>query len=306
MNNILKYHKISVVVPVFNSETTIDACIQSILNADYPKEFTEIIIVDNNSSDSTAIRIKNYPVKYIYEPNKGSYTARNTGANYASGEILTFTDSDCIVDVNWLKEINRTLNDETIDGVIGSSFGINTNLWAKIAQKNYERTIKNFTNESYLNRIDTRNFAINKNAFIAQEGFISKLLYLGDAEFGSRLFLNGYKIIYNKDIKIFHINPTNLIKILTTSEKQGASAYYIVKYHNDNFPLKPSDALFIESTFIIRLVLLKVFKFKFFNLIGNMHETVPYPYEYLLYLFYRFTTKTIAFCVGYIRAKRGY
>ncbi len=304
MNNDLKFHKISVIIPAFNAEENIDACIHSILITDYPKEFVELIVVDNNSSDFTATHIKNYPVKYIYELEKGSYTARNTGAKHAKGDIFAFTDSDCIVDVDWLKEINKTLNNENIDGVMGASFGINNNLWAKITQKNYDKKIRKITDNSHLNRIDTRNFAIKRNTFMAQRGFDPRLLYLGDAEFGFRLFLNGYKIIYNKNIKIFHMNPTNLTKILNSSERQGASAYFILKHCNENFLIRPSNPRFIKFLYIFMLILLKVSKFKFFNQLGNMCETTVDPYQSVLYLFYRYITK-IAFSVGYIKALRG-
>lgn len=111
---------VSVVVPVKNQEKTIGKSIDSLLNLDYSKY--EIIIVDNNSIDNSPNIIqeyKNKKIKLLLEQKPGAYNARNKGIQTAKGEIIAFTDGDCIVDKNWLKFLVQPFKDKRIGGVGG-------------------------------------------------------------------------------------------------------------------------------------------------------------------------------------------
>ena len=78
---------ISVIVPLYNAGKTLDACIQSILNQNYPKKNYEIIVVDNHSTDNSADIIKKYPVQYVFEKFPSPFKARNTGVKQSKGDI---------------------------------------------------------------------------------------------------------------------------------------------------------------------------------------------------------------------------
>jgi glycosyltransferase involved in cell wall biosynthesis len=93
--------RISVVVCAYNAESTIDACMRSLRELRYPNY--EVVVVDDGSTDSTAAIAERYPeVKLISQPNKGLSVARNVGAEAATGAIIAYTDSDCVVDPDWL------------------------------------------------------------------------------------------------------------------------------------------------------------------------------------------------------------
>lgn len=89
---------VSVVIPTYNREATIEMSINSILNQTYKN--IEIIVVDDNSKDNTCLIVEKLKEKYDFikyikhENNKGGSAARNTGARFASGEFLAFLDSD--------------------------------------------------------------------------------------------------------------------------------------------------------------------------------------------------------------------
>lgn len=81
----------------------------------------EIIMVDNNSTDSSVELVRKYPrIKLLSEQRQGSYAARNRGVAASKGTIIAFTDSDCVPSRNWLKEIESTMADSNVDIVIGS------------------------------------------------------------------------------------------------------------------------------------------------------------------------------------------
>ena len=89
--------KLSIIVPIYNSSKYLRDCIDSILNQSY-KNY-ELILVDDGSTDNSAIICKEYEkkydnIKYIYKINEGACYARKEGAKLSSGEYLGFIDSD--------------------------------------------------------------------------------------------------------------------------------------------------------------------------------------------------------------------
>ena len=97
--------KISVIIPVYNSQTYLDRCIQSILCQDY-NDF-ELLLIDDGSSDSSGIICDRYAeldsrVKVFHKVNGGVSSARNLGLDNAIGEWVTFCDSDDWVYEGWL------------------------------------------------------------------------------------------------------------------------------------------------------------------------------------------------------------
>ena len=112
---------VSIVIPVYNGAHTIRACLDAILALDYPREKYEVIVVDNNSSDGTDAMVLEYGhVTLLYERSmQSAYAARNTGIRHASGEIVAFTDADCIARPNWLRDLVEPFQDPTVGGVGG-------------------------------------------------------------------------------------------------------------------------------------------------------------------------------------------
>src|ERR1051325_6236472 len=93
--------RVSVVVASYNGGGTLRACLDSLLQLNYPDY--EIILVDDGSTDDTQAIAAKYPtVRTIVQKNMGLSIARNVGIQAATGEIVAFTDSDCRADVDWL------------------------------------------------------------------------------------------------------------------------------------------------------------------------------------------------------------
>jgi glycosyltransferase involved in cell wall biosynthesis len=113
--------RISVIVPFYGAAGTIERCIRSLLDQDYPLEDYEIIAVDNNSVDDSASLIRQFQrVRLLSENRQGSYAARNTGVEESRGQILAFTDADCVPDSNWLKAIDQRMEKERTQAILGS------------------------------------------------------------------------------------------------------------------------------------------------------------------------------------------
>lgn len=89
--------KISIIIPVYNRQKTIGYCIESVLAQEYGN--WELLLVDDGSTDRTAEICKQYGeqdqrIHYLRQANSGVSVARNNGIDHATGEWVTFVDSD--------------------------------------------------------------------------------------------------------------------------------------------------------------------------------------------------------------------
>ena len=159
---------ISVVVPFYNVEKYIKDCVESLLSQNYPANDYEIIFVDNNSTDSSVDMLKRYSgIKLISESMQGSYAARNGGIRESSGQIVAFTDSDCIASPDWLAEIERALSEPGVSVVLGQCLMANDSLLLSMVQHyENEKNIYTFSsNDGNLYFGHTNNMAVRRELF---------------------------------------------------------------------------------------------------------------------------------------------
>lgn len=113
---------ISVVVPVYNAESYLDGCIQSIL--DQTIDCYELILVDDGSVDKSGVicdtwAIDDERIRVIHSPNGGAAKARNIGAAAAKGNYVTFVDADDTVTTDYLEYLYKLLCEYNADISIG-------------------------------------------------------------------------------------------------------------------------------------------------------------------------------------------
>jgi GT2 family glycosyltransferase len=99
--------KMSVVICAYNAEHTLQACLESLRRLRYPN--FEIVIVNDGSQDHTGAIAQRFPeFRLISQENGGLSGARNVGIEASTGEIVAFTDADCVVDPDWLTYLAHT------------------------------------------------------------------------------------------------------------------------------------------------------------------------------------------------------
>lgn len=222
----------SIIVPVCDGEENIASCLESLCGQEYPSDRFEIIVVDNNSRDHTSEVVRQYPVRCVLEEKSGSYAARNTGARLAQGEILAFTDADCVADPNWLKSISHAFSDGEVRAILGFAGGINANVWAELEQAKWEEF---WAYQAEVKRIDTRNFAILASTLEQFGYFRDDVRSFADWELGARLHEGGVEVIFAPEARVWHINPTRLLEISHRRQRQGYAGYQIMSQHSDVF-----------------------------------------------------------------------
>lgn len=116
---------VSILVPAFNEEETIEAALNSLISLRYPKY--EVIVIDDGSTDATYQRAKrfeavhgNAEVRVVTKPNGGKWSALNHGFDIAVGSLLLCVDADTRLDSETLAiSVARMLSDRRIGGIAG-------------------------------------------------------------------------------------------------------------------------------------------------------------------------------------------
>ena len=115
--------KVSVIIPARNEELRIGNCLQSLFNQSYPRAFTEIIIVNDFSTDDTLARVLEHGDKcillnladYITGPlNSYKKKAIETGIAHSSGELIICTDADCTMGADWIRTLVSAYEKENL------------------------------------------------------------------------------------------------------------------------------------------------------------------------------------------------
>lgn len=199
--------KVSIIVPVYNGKKTLPFCLDSLMSLDFPKDELEIIVVDNNSIDGTNEIIKRYPVKYVFEKKRGRATARNRGIREAKGELIAFTDADCVVDRLWLTNLIKGFTDGEIGGCGGEILSYNPQT---PIEKYYDFKCIISQRESlarediFLPRIATSN-AIYRRGVLEEVGLFDDYFITGeDVDLSWRVYLRGYQLNYIPSAIVYH------------------------------------------------------------------------------------------------------
>ena len=224
--------KVSIIIPVYNAEKTLESVIEACLSQDYPKSSLEIIIVDDGSVDGSseiAKRYANHGLRYIYQENSGPAKARNSGWKASSGEIICFTDADCLPEREWVSKLVASYGSQEIGGV-GGSYGIVNGdklLSACIHEEISERHLKM---PEVVNYLGSFNLSYRRRVLEEVGGFDESFKHASgeDNDLSYRVIQKGYTLIFNKDAKVAHHYPERLIKYL---KQQLVHGYWRVKLH---------------------------------------------------------------------------
>lgn len=115
--------KISVIVPIYNAEKYLSACIESILNQTFT-DFELILVNDGSTDGSFAIceqyRQKDSRIVIINKPNGGSSSAKNEGMKIAKGEFIEFVDADDLLDTEYMESLAEGFRNPQVDLCVGN------------------------------------------------------------------------------------------------------------------------------------------------------------------------------------------
>ncbi len=118
---LIKNPKVSIIIPLYNSEEYIKECLESIVNQTYNN--FEVIIVDDGSTDNSVNIVETFrkklEINLIKQTNSGASSARNNALNHVRGKYIVFIDSDDILAPTGLENLYTTITKYNSDMVIG-------------------------------------------------------------------------------------------------------------------------------------------------------------------------------------------
>jgi len=178
--------KISIIIPARNEEENITACLDSIINQNYPDHLFEVLLIDDHSTDNTAKIVLSYrqqnvkliPLKDFIAPGEiNSYKKKaiEIAIQQSTGELILTTDADCIATNNWLQTI-AAFYEKSHPEFIVMPVAINcSNRFIEIFQALDFMTLQGITGASVYKKFHSMcngaNLAYTKKAFIAVDGF---------------------------------------------------------------------------------------------------------------------------------------
>lgn len=201
--------KVSLIITTFNNEQTIDECLRSVFELNYPKDLLEVIVVDGGSKDSTAKIAGKYPAKVIVKPSNAP-AAYNYAIKIANGDFVAIIDADVKVEKDWLNKLTKHLKDPQVAGVGG---GIETWNHQKMLPRcvgydikyRYSRLLKN----NSIRRLATMNLLLRRSVLEDVGGFDESLPTQYDTDVGNKITNKGYRLVFEPHVKCYHFNrPT--------------------------------------------------------------------------------------------------
>ena len=214
---------ISIIIPTFNGASRIGYCLNSLAGqtAGHNAEI-EILVVDDGSTDDIAEAIALYPaVRLIRQKNAGPATARNRGAREANGEIILFTDDDCIPMPDWLDAMLEPFQQPDVVGVKGVYRTRQKSLTARFVQIEYEDKYRLMRNLPSIDFIDTYSAGFVRDRFLEMQGYDTSfpVACAEDIELSYRMSARGWKMKFTPAAVVFHTHPDTLSRYLKKKYK---------------------------------------------------------------------------------------
>jgi len=224
--------KVSVVVPVYNGEKTVEACIQSLLALDYEEDQRELIFVDNASTDKTTEILRCYgnKIRVAVEAKRGPAAARNHGLRQARHEIVAMTDADCTVERNWLRQLLKPLSDPAV-GLVGGA----------VLSKRPCNPIELFGERIHDHRmaievwtppyVITMNWASRKSVLTLVDFFDEQFMRCEDVDFAYRAFQGDVTFAFASEAIVYHENESTFGDLFYEGYLHGFYSVQAIKRH---------------------------------------------------------------------------
>ncbi|WP_421655573.1 glycosyltransferase family 2 protein [Leptothermofonsia sp. ETS-13] len=251
----------SIIIPTYNRPDRLKSCLQALTRLDYPRDRFEVVIVDDGSKTPLDRVIAPYQaslnITLIRQTNAGPANARNTGANYAKGQYLAFTDDDCAPAPDWLTNMAACFA-RAPEALIGGYTinALSNNLYSTASQILIDYIYSYYNTKSHQSGFfASNNFAMPAERFRTLGGFDTRFpLAAGeDREFCDRWLHHGYPMIYAPKVQIYHSHHLTLKTFWRQhfNYGRGASCFHQVRSQRsqESFKVEPISFYFHLITY---------------------------------------------------------
>ncbi len=269
---------VSIIVPVKNQGDLLENFLKSVDKLNYPKGKIEVIIADGRSTDNTRKTALEYGAKVVDNPKQTVGPGRNIAFKKARGEIIAFSDADCLVDKNWLKNSLKYFSNPKIAGVGGPNLTPRT-------ETDFGKAVGFFMNQAVFSAgsIHGRNLpfvsevkslpgcnSIYRRSVLEKVMPIDEsLLTCDDTELNLRIGDLGYKLLSVPDVFVWHYQRPTPKKLWQKMYRWAIGRLQLGKKRKDGINLVHIGAgLSLPFFIIVSLFLLLINPFLSLYLIG--------------------------------------
>lgn len=199
---------VSVIIPVLNNAAGLAKCLEALARQEYPRERYEVLVVDNGSSDDVEEVVRAHRgARMLLEDHPSQAAARNMGVLAAKGEILAFTDSDCIPERSWIEKGSAMLTDEPGCEYVGGKISVFFRDPQEPRACELFESLFAFPQDAYIRE---KGFGATANLFARRSlfdavGLFERDSYTGsDEEWGKKVRARGYRQLYAEDAAVRH------------------------------------------------------------------------------------------------------
>ncbi|MEK7763139.1 MAG: glycosyltransferase [Nitrospirota bacterium] len=268
---------VSVIVPVRNGERVLPLCLNAMRSQTYPAECFEVIVVDDESTDTTAQMVEKMAevwradghgprLRVIRKSWGGAGAARNRGVQEACGEVILFTDADCEPTSIWIEEMMKPLADTTIHAVAGGYLTRQKSRVARLAQAEFEDRYRYVARHKFVDIAFTHSAAVRRDAFIQSKGFDERMPNnADDLELSYRLVAGGHPIVFAPKGLVYHQHPATWGEYIRKKASRGYWRTLVFK----RYPEKLAKDTYTPQTLKLQILLVGlVLLFGFGGLLG--------------------------------------
>ncbi|MDD2851537.1 MAG: glycosyltransferase [Desulfuromonadaceae bacterium] len=243
-----------VIVPVLNGEQTLSACLQALQTQTYPGA-VQLVVINDGSTDRTSEVARSFSgVMVIDQKNQGRAAARNRGILESAGDVLAFTDADCIPNPDWLNMLVRRLREHKRRGIVGGAVVIppGANIWQRLDHQAWAHSTGPDSPAGPTLFASTASMCLWREVFTVVGGFDFRLRGSEDSDLAFRVHCAGYENFFEPAAVIEHCHPrTTLASFLRQRYNYGKWTIQTVLKHK---PLPPYSRLFPNSRILLALL----------------------------------------------------
>jgi GT2 family glycosyltransferase len=231
-----RYPKVSVIVCAYNGERTMDHCLASLETLNYPNY--EVVVVNDGSTDRTREIAERYNyIRLIHQENQGLSAARNVGLRAATGDIIAYTDCDCMADPDWLTHLVARFLSSDFGAVGGPNLPPpDRSLVANCVAVSPGGPTHVLLDDEVAEHIPGCNMAFRREALEAINGFDPVFRAAGDdVDLCWRLQNKGYKIGFSAAAVVWHFRRNTVRDYIKQQQGYGKAETLLFFKHPSRF-----------------------------------------------------------------------